>query len=318
MKNKGYHIGVDTSAYTTSLAIVDEDFNIIMNNRYLLKVEQGNRGLRQQEAVFQHITNLSANIEEIFKDIDKEKIISVSSSNKPRNVEGSYMPVFMVSELMGKTIASLTNSQIRYFSHQDGHLAVYLDCLIEKEVTEFIGLHFSGGTSEILEVKFEKGGFDAQIIGGTLDISFGKLVDRIGVELGLGFPAGKSVELLACDGKDSLKKYVSVKDGWFNLSGAETSLIRAIEAGSNPADVALTTELVLEKTLIKALEQLGVANKGILFTGGVSANERLRKALVKKYANQAWLPEKALCTDNAVGLAKLGCYHSLKDKAIRG
>ena len=57
MKNNVF-LGIDTSNYTTSFAISDYDGNIIKNYKMLLPVKEGERGLRQSDAVFAHIKNL--------------------------------------------------------------------------------------------------------------------------------------------------------------------------------------------------------------------------------------------------------------------
>ena len=59
MYNKQVYIGIDTSNYTTSIAVCNENGEIIANIKKLLDVKEGERGLRQSDAVFAHIKNLS-------------------------------------------------------------------------------------------------------------------------------------------------------------------------------------------------------------------------------------------------------------------
>ena len=68
MKTNECVLGIDTSNYTTSAAAVDSCGNIISDRRKLLKVKQGERGLRQSDALFQHIANLPEIIENIKSD----------------------------------------------------------------------------------------------------------------------------------------------------------------------------------------------------------------------------------------------------------
>ena len=82
-----YYIGIDTSAYTTSLAVIDEWNNIVLDMRKVLEVKEGKKGLRQQEAVFQHINNLPILIESMTNKIDVFDIVTISCSNKPRNIK---------------------------------------------------------------------------------------------------------------------------------------------------------------------------------------------------------------------------------------
>ena len=93
-----YYIGIDTSAYTSSLAVIDDKDRIILNARKILDVKERQKGLRQQEAVFQHVNNLPNLIENMVKEIDVSKIEVISCSSKPRNKENSYMPVFVVGK----------------------------------------------------------------------------------------------------------------------------------------------------------------------------------------------------------------------------
>lgn len=59
---------------------------------------------------------------------------------------------------------------------------------------QFLTFHLSGGTSELLYVSSKPSGFEVEIIGGTTDLSAGQFVDRIGVAMGLPFPAGPHLE----------------------------------------------------------------------------------------------------------------------------
>ena len=117
-----YFLGIDTSNYTTSVALVDENGNIISDKRKLLEVKKGSRGLRQSDAFFQHINNLPKLLTEAVANIDKRDIEAVAVSDRPRNVEGSYMPVFLAGIRFAETICGLLDIPIYRFSHQEGHI----------------------------------------------------------------------------------------------------------------------------------------------------------------------------------------------------
>ena len=91
MTNKVY-LGIDTSNYTTSLAICNEDGKIIANIKKLLDVKDGEKGLRQSDAVFSHIKNLPILSSELASVMENCEIEAVGVSTTPRDVEGSYMP----------------------------------------------------------------------------------------------------------------------------------------------------------------------------------------------------------------------------------
>ena len=116
-------IGIDTSNYTSSVAVVDTRNGIIADQRKVLPVKKGQRGLRQSEAVFEHIRNIPeltarfASIPEM-----KNNVRAVGVSVSPRPQEGSYMPVFRVGYAVAKSYADLLQVPLYCFSHQEGHI----------------------------------------------------------------------------------------------------------------------------------------------------------------------------------------------------
>ena len=114
-------LGIDTSCYTTSVAALDESG--VKHFKKMLDVKKGDCGLRQSDAVFQHIKNLPRLFDELKEKVtfsDYEKIV-VSVSARPRNVENSYMPVFLAGQSFAKVIADVLSAEYLEVSHQDGH-----------------------------------------------------------------------------------------------------------------------------------------------------------------------------------------------------
>ena len=271
MKAKPYSLGIDTSNYKTSVAIVSED-EIIYDGRILLEVKEGERGLRQQEALFQHINNLPILIKEAFSHIGSENPIeSISASNKPRNVEGSYMPCFNGGVNAATIIGTTLGIEPKFFSHQEGHIEAAKWFTPFKDKERFIAFHFSGGTTESL--LFHRG--EISILGGTKDISFGQVLDRVGVALGMAFPAGEELDSLALSSEKGEYKLPKIKaeGGYINLSGLETHLIRLIEekGGSNmPKEEVGKLSLDIFQVFSKAIGEIMDASKektGIIFRG---------------------------------------------------
>ena len=117
-------IGIDTSNYTTSIAWYNgvEDVNCSK----LLPVRQGELGLRQSDAVFAHIKGLPELSGRLFSHIQAEKIGAVGVSTRPRAVEGSYMPCFLVGYSHAKLLSDLFRVPLVEVSHQQGHVAASL------------------------------------------------------------------------------------------------------------------------------------------------------------------------------------------------
>jgi len=308
-----YIIGFDTSCYTTSMAVIDLDGNIILNQQELLPVEQGQRGIRQSKALFEHLHNLPKLTKKIGQAISPQDIEAVCASIKPRPIEGSYMPVFMVSCLVGHSFANLLNVPFYETTHQESHIMAGKYTAEGLTADRFLAIHLSGGTSELLEVQTTDDGFHISILGATQDLHAGQFVDRIGVALGLPFPAGPSLEKLALKGKEGIDIPSFVRGTTIGFSGAETHAMRLINKGYEPADIALGVYLCLSKTLEKwistAIELSGVSD--VLLVGGVSSSAFLREQLTTVFNKQnkhvnLYFAEPSVSKDSAVGTALLG------------
>ena len=117
-------LGIDTSNYTTSIAYFDGITGV--NCSRLLPVKQGELGLRQSDAVFAHIKSLPELSGRLFSHVDQEKISAVAVSTRPRAVEGSYMPCFMVGYTHAKMLSDALHVPLYEVSHQQGHVAAAL------------------------------------------------------------------------------------------------------------------------------------------------------------------------------------------------
>lgn len=189
-------LGIDTSCYTTSLCLVDGAYRIVADERRLLTVKPGKRGLSQSEMVYQHVRNLPDLTEKLVPSLAGNTIRAVAATNKPRRREDSYMPAFLSGIGYGRSIAALLGVPLYTISHQENHLLAVLRGTGYTD-TPFRALHISGGTTDFLSVSPDAEGLDITRIGGTSDISAGQFIDRVGVALGLPFPAGKSVDMEA-------------------------------------------------------------------------------------------------------------------------
>lgn len=305
------YLGIDTSAYTSSVAVVDEAKQLIWEKRRILEVAQGERGLAQSEALFQHVQVLPELLKEAPLAIWKE-IKGVGVSTTPRPVQGSYMPVFTAGTAIASSLATALNVELVATSHQEGHLAAGIESTEQFNKDEFLAVHLSGGTTELLQARRNlQGGFELRILGESTDLHAGQFIDRVGVRLGLPFPAGKELEKLAlksAPGSASLLPS-SVKGYEMSFSGVESAVQRMIEDKKRPADLARAVEGCIVRTLSKVLEK-AVKDTGlnnVLIVGGVSSNHYIRNELTKKLKSQATLfwARTDWSSDNAIGVALL-------------
>jgi N6-L-threonylcarbamoyladenine synthase len=154
------YLGIDTSNYTTSLALADEQGRVIANLKQPLPVKEGERGLRQGDALFAHTKNLPllmAQLQSLLHDAAHPlALCGVGYSARPRSVEGSYMPCFLAGVSTAATVAAICNVPLIPLSHQDGHImaAMYSAGATERlQNAPFFAFHVSGGTTEALLVE---------------------------------------------------------------------------------------------------------------------------------------------------------------------
>ena len=121
----GAVLGIDTSNYTTSAAVLRDDHTGV-NAGKLLEVKKGELGLRQSDALFQHVKALPERFYELEEKGLLRDIKAVGASTQPRAVEGSYMPCFLAGESQAKVLAKALHVPFYAFSHQQGHLAAVL------------------------------------------------------------------------------------------------------------------------------------------------------------------------------------------------
>ncbi len=318
--NKKYYLGIDTSNYTTSVAAVDEEGNLLFDNRTPLSVSEGERGMRQSQALFDHVHNLPDTILGLSK-ITKEKGLvlgGVGVSTKPRPVEGSYMPCFLSGAAAAAVTAEAAGVPLFEFSHQEGHLAaaLYGSEEIRDMNRPYLAYHLSGGTNEILICQ---GSEVKEIVGGTKDISLGQLIDRSGVAMGMRFPCGKEMDYLASRYNGEVGNpfcLIKTEDGQMNVSGIETQVQKYTAAMKRESDRIAPSNWILERcaeavllSIHQVTEKTGIDT--VVMMGGVSSSTYIRKKLLTDFEPQKgryttiFFGRPQYCSDNAVGIAFL-------------
>lgn len=307
MSVKNEYLGVDTSNYTTSVAL--NTVNGMESRRKLLPVKEGERGLRQSDAVFLHIKQFP----ELFESLPHFRSLSaVGVSSRPRWAEDSYMPCFLAGVSYVRTVAHSFGCPLYEFSHQQGHIAAGLWSLGRTELLNqrFLAFHVSGGTTELLLVN---GIDDVRILSHTLDLHAGQLIDRIGVLLGYSFPCGAAMDpdALKAERKTSLR--VRLKDGCCSLSGYENQAQKMLLDGKSREEIAFfAVDSVcsqLEAMIDFALSQY--PDLPLVMIGGVCSNTIIRRRLTEKYG--ALFAADGYSCDNAAGIA---CLTRLRHEGV--
>lgn len=298
-------LGFDTSNYTTSAAVFDGTTG--ENRGMLLTVPEGALGLRQSDALFQHVKRLHLMTEQLREDGCIGEIAAVGASTKPRETEDSYMPCFLVGEGQGRTLAAAMGVPFYPCSHQQGHIAAAAWSAGREDLLDqpHLAWHLSGGTTELLHVVPMGHTVQAEIIGGTSDIAAGQLIDRAGVLLGLPFPAGKALDALYTEAKpEEIPQafHVKLNDLTFSLSGMENKVKQLAADGASKAAIARFTLDTIIGVVQRATKEALKRYPGlpVLCSGGVASNRALRSHL-----KEAVFAQPRYSTDNALGVAIL-------------
>ena len=367
---KRIYLGIDTSCYTTSVALMDEAGQLLGEARQILSVKPGRCGLQQSEMVFQHTRNLPRLMEEAVGQVlgsvktgdgstangvavEEDgtanasglaglasagyELAAIGVSGYPRPLENSYMPAFLAGLSVARSLAAVTGTRLEIISHQENHLEAGLWSAGGPAVDRFLLLHASGGTTDVLLAERQQNGrYRITEVGGSMDLHAGQFVDRIGVALGLQFPTGPALETLAekalartaevsasvseqsvasvseagAGAAPMVELPVSVRKLQVSLSGPCTAALRKLQAGAEPAALALGVEHALAETFARVLRN-GAQEyrvRDVLLVGGVGSNNYIRQHVEQKLAKlrypvRLWVPEGRFSCDNATGCA---------------
>jgi len=297
-------IAFDTSNYTTSIAWFDGITG--QNCSQLLPVREGELGLRQSDAVFHHTKSLPVLSGRLFSHISAEEITAVGVSTRPRAVEGSYMPCFMVGYSHAKVLADMLGVPVIECSHQQGHVAASLWSAGRLDLMDapHLAWHLSGGTTELLLVEPEGRNVNCTCIGGTSDISAGQLIDRTGQLLGLPFPSGKHLDALWRQASNTDVFRVKCPELTFSLSGVQNKVAQYYALCSDQVETAAYALRCVCYAVLTATENAQKKYPGlpVVFSGGVASNGMLRNII--EPLNPVF-SEPQYATDNAMGVAVL-------------
>ncbi len=297
-------LGIDSSNYKTSVAVYDGVSG--QNLGTLLEVPPDALGLRQNEALFQHIKRLPALVDELLRGRD-DSFLAIGASTRPRAVEGSYMPCFLAGESQAKVLSSVLKLPFYPCSHQQGHIAAAAWSAGALHLLEepHLAWHLSGGTTELVYVEPKGALPHAERIGGSSDLAAGQLLDRTGQALGYPFPAGAAVDALAMQAEEVKPYAPKVRECSFSLSGIENQMQSKRAAGETPERICRYVLGCIIRAVADATRQAKERYPGlpVLYAGGVASSRLLRQAV--EDGDAVYLAQPAFSADNAMGVAIL-------------
>jgi len=291
-------LGIETSCDETAAAVVTWDGEIASNvvaSQATLHARFG--GVVPEVASRRHLELIAPVIEEA---LDGHSVEAVAVTNRP-----GLIGALLVGVSAAKAFAWARGLPLIPVNHLHGHVAsLYLKPLDLQP--PFTCLLASGGHTMLLDVR-ERDGY--RVLGTTLDDAAGEAFDKGARLLGLGYPGGRELDLLAREGDPHAYDFpvARVRGLDFSFSGLKTALLYAVrkltddELAARRADLAASYQRAIVRALVERIDAASADR--IAVVGGVAANSQLRAAL----PDAAFAP-LALCTDNAAMVASAARY----------
>ncbi|MCV2506447.1 MAG: tRNA (adenosine(37)-N6)-threonylcarbamoyltransferase complex transferase subunit TsaD [Candidatus Lightella neohaematopini] len=310
-------LGIETSCDETGIAVYDSKLGILINNIH----SQANThskygGIVPELAARNHNKNIISLIKDALSKTN-------SSKNNIHGIAYTAGPGLVGSLLVGasvaKSLAYAWNIPVITINHMEGHLLSTM--LSNNELSfPFLALLVSGKHTQL--IKANNIG-DYILLGESLDDAVGEVFDKVAVALGLKYPGGLSLSILANDGISNRynfpKPLINKPNLMFSFSGLKTSVINTIHSLSSinyqdKANIAKSFEdTIIEILVNKCSKAMHISKlKTLVIAGGVSANFKLRfylKNMINKRKGILFYPKQELCTDNGIMIAYAGLLH---------
>lgn len=294
-----YILGVECTAHTFGIAVLQEDGKILANERDMYTTESG--GIIPVESAKHHKLVADKLLQQALEKsgVKKEQIYAIALSNAP-----GLAPCLLAGMQFSKALARELGIPIVPINH----------CIAHLEIGEITGardpvlLYASGANTQI--IAYEAGKY--RIFGETLDLGVGNFIDTVARYAGLGFPGGPKLAALAETSQKYIELPYNIKGMDVAFSGMLTKLRNMIEKKQEKIeDIAFSIQETAFAMLVEAAERAlaHTGKKELLLGGGVACNTRLQdmcRKMCEARGAKMFCPERPLLVDNAAMIGYLG------------
>lgn len=319
-------LGIESTAHTFGVGIV-RDGKVLANVRDMYTTNSG--GIIPMEAAKHHAKIAQAIFDKALHEagIEEKEIDAIAFSSAPGLapclLEGMKFAKELVKQLnrlhYSRKTPPITNSDRAkskisgYPSSKEIPLIPVNHCVAHLEIGRLVGaknpvmLYVSGANTQVISYEGKK----FRIFGETLDLGVGNFLDTLARFMGLGFPGGPKLEVLAKEGKTYIELPYTVKGMDFTLSGMQTKVKRLISQKISFEDLAFSVQETVFAMLVEVVERaLAHTNKKeLLLAGGVSCNARLQEMcciMCQERGAKLFVPLREFLVDNGAMIAYLG------------
>jgi len=302
----GHILGIESTAHTLSFGLVRMDGELLPSSSSIFLPDEG--GIHPREAADHHSRVAATLLREISANhlISWDSIIAVSFSQGP-----GLGPCLRVGASVARALSSKLSIPLIGVNHCIAHIEIGKS---QTGCTDPVLLYVSGANTQVIARADSR----YRVLGETLDIGIGNMLDKFGRVHGLSFPGGPKIEKLAISFLDSkTPKYsdlilpYGVHGMDIAFSGMLTSAIQKVSSGHSLASVSWSLQEHAFATCIEVAER-AMAHTGkneLLLGGGVACNSRIREMaeiMCRERDARAFWPEKQYCIDNGTMIAELG------------
>ena len=302
MNSNNFNIlGIEGTAHTNGIGIVDSDNNILADVRSVFKPKTG--GIHPREAAVNILENFLKNVDKAFStsNIDPEQISAIAFSRGP-----GLGPCLRATATGARSLALALEVPLIAVNHPVAHIELAKQLC---NVTDPLTVYVSGGNTQIAFYNDHK----YSVLGETHDLALGNLIDQTARAIGYDYAlAGPIIENEAnLSNKKLLSLPYSVKGTTLQYSGLFTALVNQFKSGEDPKDICYSLQEYAFSMLAEVVEKslLISKKKDLLVTGGVAANSRLKEMIQdiadENHVNFHNVP-KQLAGDNGVMIAITG------------
>ncbi len=275
---KQHVLGVESTAHTFSVSVVSSEGEILSNAKSVYKPPAGS-GIHPLEASQSHLKSAGKVLQDAMKTsgVTREKLDAVCYSMGP-----GLGPCLRVGAVVARTLSSSLEKPLVPVNHAVGHIE--LGCLLTGSKDPVV-LLVSGGHTMV--IAFSGGRW--RVLGETLDLTLGQLLDQFGRHAGLASPCGMAIEEAALQSSTYLKLPYSVKGNDVSFSGLLTASKNLYDSGNSFSDLSYSIQETAFAMVVEVSERAlaFTGKKEVMIVGGVAGNRRLSEMMTRMAARHS-------------------------------
>ncbi|HJM18293.1 MAG TPA: bifunctional N(6)-L-threonylcarbamoyladenine synthase/serine/threonine protein kinase [Candidatus Thalassarchaeaceae archaeon] len=302
----GLILGIESTAHTLSFGSVDTNGSLFPSNSSLFRPDEG--GIHPREAADHHVDSASSLLDSMVssEDFSWDSVVAIAFSQGP-----GLGPCLRIGASIARSLSNSLGVPLIGVNHCVAHIEIGRN---QTGCSNPVFLYVSGGNTQVISLSDGR----YRVLGETLDIGIGNMLDKFARIHGISFPGGPEIERLASmyllNGEPDIKSVMlpyGVHGMDIAFSGMLTSAIQKVSDGIPLGHVCWSLQEHSFATCIEVAER-ALAHTGkdeLLLGGGVACNTRLREMssiMTNERGAKSYWPEKQYCIDNGTMIAELG------------